>query len=102
MFCQQPLDAGALTETCLLARALSGRQEYLDMAYAAFQWYLGRNRLGKALYNPDTGACSDGLSPDGPSKNKGAESTISFLLAQVALYRWELLGRFHYEEQYRR
>jgi glycosyltransferase involved in cell wall biosynthesis len=95
LFCQQPLDAGALTETCLLARLLSGRQEYLDMAYAAFQWYLGRNRLGKALYNPATGACSDGLAPDGPSKNKGAESTISFLLALVALYRWELLGRFH-------
>ena len=94
LFCQQPLDAGALTETCLLARSLSGRQEYLDMAYAAFQWYLGRNRLGKALYSPATGACADGLAPDGPSKNKGAESTISFLLALIALYHWELLGRF--------
>jgi glycosyltransferase involved in cell wall biosynthesis len=94
LFCQQPVDAGALTETCLLARSLSGRLEYLDMAYAAFQWYMGRNRLGKSLYHPATGACSDGLGPDGPSKNKGAESTISFLLAQVALYRWELLGRF--------
>jgi hypothetical protein len=98
LFCQQPVDAGALTETCLLARSLSGRQEYLDMAYAAFQWYMGRNRLGKALYHPAMGACSDGLGPDGPSKNKGAESTISFLLAQVALYRWELLGRFDHGE----
>ncbi len=96
LFCQQPLDAGALTETCLLARLLSGQQKYLDMAYAAFQWYLGRNRLGKAMYYPATGACADGLTPDGPNKNKGAESTISFLLAQVALYRWELLGRFHH------
>lgn len=94
LFCQQPLDAGALTETCLLARALTGQQKYLDMAYIAFQWYLGRNRLGKALYHPATGACADGLTPDGPSKNKGAEATISFLLALVALYRWELLGRF--------
>lgn len=95
LFCQQPVDAGALTETCLLARSLSGRQEYLDMAYAAFQWYMGRNRLGKSLYHPAMGACSDGLGPDGPSKNKGAESTLSFLLAQVALYRWELLERFY-------
>ena len=100
LFCQQPLDAGALTETCLMAGALSGQQKYLDGAYAAFQWYLGRNRLGKAMYNPATGACSDGLGPDGPSKNKGAESTVSFLLAQVALYRWELLGRFDYGEQF--
>jgi hypothetical protein len=71
------------------------------MAYAAFQWYLGRNRLGKAMYYPATGACADGLTPDGPNKNKGAESTISFLLALVALYRWELLGRFHHGEQNR-
>jgi len=99
LFCQQPVDAGALTETCLLARSLSGRQKYLDMAYAAFQWYMGRNRLGKALYHPAMGACSDGLGSDGPSKNKGAEATISFLLAQVALYRWELLGRFHHKEK---
>jgi glycosyltransferase involved in cell wall biosynthesis len=96
LFCQQPVDAGALTEACLLARSLSERQEYLDMAYAAFQWYMGRNRLGKSLYHPAMGACSDGLGPDGPSKNKGAESTISFLLAQVALYRWELLGRYYH------
>ncbi|MCL5981751.1 MAG: hypothetical protein M1571_04390 [Firmicutes bacterium] len=99
LFCQQPLDAGALTEACLLASALSGQQKYLDLAYAAFQWYLGRNRLGKALYHPATGSCSDGLAENGPSKNKGAESTISFLLALLALYRWELFGRFHYEKK---
>lgn len=98
LFCQQPLDAGALTEACLLASALSGQQKYLDLAYAAFQWYLGRNRLGKALYHPATGSCSDGLAENGPSKNKGAESTISFLLGLLALYRWELFGRFHYEK----
>jgi glycosyltransferase involved in cell wall biosynthesis len=94
LFCQQPLDAGALTESCLLAWEISGQQKYIEMAYAAFQWYLGRNRLNKALYNPLTGACADGLAPEGPSKNKGAEPIISFLLAQLALYRWELIGRF--------
>ncbi|MBT9139761.1 MAG: Phosphatidyl-myo-inositol mannosyltransferase [Dehalococcoidia bacterium] len=99
VFCQQPLDAGALTEVCLLASALSGQQKYLDLAYAAFQWYLGRNRLGKALYNPSTGSCSDGLAENGPSKNKGAESTISFLLGLLALYSWELFERFHYEKE---
>lgn len=95
LFCQQPLDAGSLTETCLLATALSKQNKYLDLAYAAFQWYLGRNRLGKPLYNPSTGECADGLSQEGPSKNKGAESTISFIIGLVALYRWELIGRFH-------
>ncbi len=95
LYSQQPLEAGALTETCLLARSLSEEEKYLDLAYAAFQWYLGRNRQGKPLYHPTTGSCSDGLGPEGPSKNKGAESTISFLLGLLDLYRWELIGRIH-------
>lgn len=99
LYCQQPLDAGALTETCILAMALTGSEKYLEMAYAAFQWYLGRNRQGKSLYSPITGACADGLGPDGPSRNRGAESTISFVLAQVSLYRWELISRFHYRDR---
>ncbi|MDW7670998.1 MAG: glycosyltransferase [Bacillota bacterium] len=94
LYCQQPVDAGALTETCILAMTLTGNEMYLDMAYAAFQWYLGRNRQGVSLYNPLTGACADGLGPEGPSSNQGAESTLSFVIALVSLYRWELVGRF--------
>ena len=99
LFCQQPVDAGAITETSMLAMALTGREKYLEMAYASFQWYLGRNRLGKPMYNTITGACSDGLAPDGPSKNRGAEATISFALALVSLYRWELISRFYYRDR---
>ncbi len=99
LYSQQPLDAGALTETCMLAMAITGNEKYLEMAYAAFQWYLGRNRQGISLYNPMTGACADGLGPDGPSLNRGAESTISYLLALVTLYRWELISRFRYRDR---
>ncbi len=99
LYSQQPIDAGALTETFLLARSLSGKEKYLDLAYASFQWYLGRNRKGKPLYHPTNGSCSDALGPDGPSKNKGAEATISFLLGLLALYRWELIGRIRRENE---
>lgn len=95
---QQPVDAGALVETCVLAMALTGNEKYLEMAYAALQWYLGRNRLGVSLYSPITGACADGLESDGPSSNKGAESTISFVLALLSLYRWEMISRFYYRD----
>lgn len=95
---QQPVDAGALVETCVLAMALTGNEQYLEMAYAALQWYLGRNRLGVPLYSPITGACADGLERDGPSANKGAESTISFILALLSLYRWEMISRFYYRD----
>jgi glycosyltransferase involved in cell wall biosynthesis len=94
VFSQQPLDAGALVECCLLAHTLSGKEEYLDLSYAAFQWFLGRNRLGKALYLADTGACADGLDNHGVSKNKGAESTTALLMALLALYRWEMYDRY--------
>ncbi len=99
IYCQQPLDAGSLTETCILAMALTGNQEYLDMAYTTFQWFLGRNRQGKTLYNSGIGACADGLAPDGPSRNRGAESTIAFVLALVSLYRWEMISKFYYKDR---
>jgi len=94
IFSQQALDASALTSACLLAANFSDQQRYLEMGYAAFQWFLGRNRLGKPLYYPNTGSCSDGLESDRVSKNKGAESIISFLLSLMYLYRWELRERF--------
>lgn len=92
LYCQQPLDAGSLTETCLLAHYLTNDKTYLEMAHAAFQWYLGRNRQGKIMYDPKSGACVDGLSMNGPSRNKGAEATLSFVMALVCLYRWEFTG----------
>lgn len=96
IFDQQALDASALTAACLLAANFSDQQGYLEMGYAAFQWFLGRNRLGKPLYYPSTGSCADGLEPGGVSKNKGAESIISFLLSLLYLYRWEFRKRFIY------
>ena len=91
-FGQQPLDACALTETYLLAFILCGKEKYLELCTAAFQWFLGRNRLGKGLYFPECGACADGLDSHGVSKNRGAESTITFLQALLTQYYWELRG----------
>ncbi|MGI5875428.1 MAG: glycosyltransferase [Dethiobacteria bacterium] len=88
IFSQQPLDAGALAETFLLARLLAGENKYLELAYAALQWFLGRNRLGVSLYDSIIGSCCDGLDPGRPSKNKGAESTLSFLLGLLAFYQY--------------
>ena len=96
IFDQQGVDASALTAACLLAANFVNQQGYLEMGYAAFHWFLGRNRLGKPLYDASTGSCADGLERGGISKNKGAESIISFLLSLLYLYRWELRERFTY------
>ena len=47
------------------------------------EWFHGRNDVGVALYDPDTGAGYDGLEPDGVNRNCGAESTLAALAAQA-------------------
>lgn len=86
-FDQQPLDAAAMVEACLAAHALTGEAEWYRRAVGAFEWFLGRNAIGQPLYHPETGGCRDGLQPDRVNANEGAESTLSYLLARLALER---------------
>ncbi len=85
VFSQQPVEAGYTAEACLLAYDVTADQRYLDLARAAAEWLLGRNRLGANLYDSSTGACADGLDPQGPSLNQGAESAICGLLALLVI-----------------
>ena len=50
-------------------------------AKRAFEWFLGRNDLGIALYDFSTGGCSDGLHQDRVNENQGGESTLAFHLS---------------------
>lgn len=84
-FDQQPIDAQATVEACLEAYRVAGKARYYDLAFRAFEWFLGRNRLGLPLYDSDTGGCYDGLEPNGVNQNQGAESTISYLLSYLLL-----------------
>jgi hypothetical protein len=54
-------------------------------AQRAFEWFLGRNDLNLAVYDPTTGGCRDGLHPDRANENQGAESTLAFLQAWLDL-----------------
>lgn len=86
-FGQQPIEAGYTAEACAVAYEITEKSYYLEMARAAVEWLLGRNRLGARLYDLVTGACSDGLDPQGPSLNQGAESVICCLLGLLAAAR---------------
>jgi hypothetical protein len=55
----------------------------------AFGWFLGENDLQTLLIDPDTGGCSDGLHPDRPNENKGAESSLSYLLGLAEIRRFK-------------
>jgi glycosyltransferase involved in cell wall biosynthesis len=82
---EQPLDAAALVEAELSAFALTRSAEHGARAIRAFEWFLGRNRLQRPLYDFATGGCSDGLGSDDLNDNQGAESTLAFHHAALLL-----------------
>ena len=82
---ERPIDAGYLVEAFLAAYQTTRIKRYRELARAAFDWFLGRNRIGAKLYDFSAGACYDGLEPGGINLNQGAESTLSFLLANLAM-----------------
>jgi len=80
-FDQQPIEAQATVSACVEAYHSTGDVFWVAEARRAFEWFLGRNDLGMALYDASTGGCRDGLHVDRLSQNQGAESTLAFLLA---------------------
>ena len=82
---EQPLDASAFVEAELSAFAVTGDSAHGARAQQAFEWFLGRNRLGRPLYDFATGGCCDGLGADDVNTNEGAESTLAFHRAQLVL-----------------
>jgi glycosyltransferase involved in cell wall biosynthesis len=81
LFDQQPIEAQATVSACVEAYHATGDRFWVAEARRAFEWFLGRNDLGIALYDAGTGGCRDGLHVDRVSQNQGAESTLAFLLA---------------------
>jgi glycosyltransferase involved in cell wall biosynthesis len=82
---EQPLGACALVEAELAAFSVTGDPEHGARAQMAFDWFLGRNRLDRPLYDFSTGGCSDGLGEEEINGNEGAESTLAFHRAQLVL-----------------
>jgi len=81
---EQPIDASAFVLAFRAAHAATGDRRYLARMRESFEWFLGANRLGLALYDSSTAGCQDGLGEQEVNKNQGAESVVSFLLALLA------------------
>lgn len=88
-FDQQPIEAGATVSACLEAFRVTQDGMWLTEARSAFEWFLGRNDLGRDLYDPASGGCCDGLQEDRINRNQGAESTLVFLIALAEMYLLE-------------
>jgi hypothetical protein len=94
-FDQQPIDAAAMVEACVLAARLTGNPEYSQRARTAFEWFLGNNVKQAVLYDSHSGGCRDGLTENGPNQNEGGESTIMYVIARCNLE--ELLNDTHHQ-----
>ncbi len=80
-FDQQPIEAQATVSACLEAYRATADVWWYEQAQRAFDWFIGWNDLGLALYSPETGGCRDGLHMDRVNQNQGEESILAFLLA---------------------
>jgi len=84
-FDQQPVDPMTSLLAYLAAFDATRDRKYLELAQVSFDWFFGKNSLGEPLYDPVTGGCYDALNSEGVNSNQGAESTVSCLLAQLAM-----------------
>jgi glycosyltransferase involved in cell wall biosynthesis len=84
-FDQQPVEAQAMVSACLEAHRITADKSWTKEARRAFDWFLGRNDLDLPIYDPTTGGCRDGLHPDRPNENQGAESSLAYLQAVLEL-----------------
>jgi len=82
---EQALDAAALVEALTDALSATELRAYGAQAVRAFEWFLGRNRLGEPVYDFATGGSHDGLSAHSLNDNEGAESTLAYFQALLAL-----------------
>ncbi len=82
---QQPIDATAMVLAYQSAYWVTQDKEYLKKMRLAFGWFLGENDMGMSLYDHETKGCADGLLAEGVSLNQGGESTVSFLIALLAM-----------------
>lgn len=76
-----PRECGITTYYQDLIKALDNKFKHSFKIKIVFSWFLGNNHLHQIIYNPYTGGCYDGLE----DLNQGAESTVSYLMARLAV-----------------
>jgi hypothetical protein len=82
---EQPIDAAACVEAFTEAWRYTGEQRYAQRALIAFDWFFGHNRAGQPLYVDADGGCQDGFTGRKVNQNQGAESTLAYYQALIAV-----------------
>jgi hypothetical protein len=76
---QQPIEVAALADACATAARVTGDATWHEGVRQSVGWFLGDNDTGAVMWDRATGGGYDGLTPDGPNLNQGAESTLALL-----------------------
>lgn len=84
---EQPIDVASTVMALSTFYDVFRDPVYLSRRHDAFDWFLGKNHLHQIIYNPATGGCYDGLEQHNVNLNQGAESTVSYLMARLAMER---------------
>jgi len=75
-----------MVDACIEAFNCTRDEEWIAYAYRCLNWYQGENDLRVPLYDHATGGCRDGLEAQGANQNQGAESSLCWLTALLAIY----------------
>ncbi|MDX8032084.1 hypothetical protein SK803_17815 [Lentzea sp. BCCO 10_0856] len=78
-FDQQPIEVAALADACARAHQVTGDLRWQAGVRRAVAWFDGDNDLGVPMRDVETGGGYDGLTPNGPNRNQGAESTLALI-----------------------
>lgn len=84
-FAQLPIEAASMTSACVDAYLIEREERYLELARAAFEWFLGRNVLNMPLYDFASFSCSDGLLFNEVDPNRSAEAIVHWMLALLRI-----------------
>ncbi|WP_020523825.1 hypothetical protein [Catelliglobosispora koreensis] len=76
---QQPIEVAALADAYATAFAVTGDPVWQTYLQQAVSWFCGNNDTATVMWDPSTHGGYDGLTPEGPNLNQGAESTLAFL-----------------------
>ncbi|PZD97013.1 glycosyl transferase [Paenibacillus sambharensis] len=99
---QQPLEVMKLALACREAYLVEWKNEDADMVKRCREWFHGSNDCSVRIADIHEGSCCDGLTRSGPNRNRGAESTLSYLLTEAFYNETILLGREREAQVYSR
>lgn len=80
---QQPLEAASMVDASLAAYQSTADPRWTRTAHLAHDWFFGRNTHDALMVTG--GGCRDGIDRNGANPNMGAESTLAYLAAAIAM-----------------